>query len=79
MFLDFLIAMLTIGFVVCFVFVCFGFAKALRQKKIASQKRKERNQRFATFDQHFKDGGFFVKQAPFDNDVFASIEEDIDT
>jgi len=77
MLVDFLIVFLCIGFLVCFVLTCFGIAKEVKYRKKLEQKRKERNERFATFDQHFEKGEYFVKQVPFDNDVFASIEEEI--
>ena len=74
---DFLIALASICFLVFFVIVTLNIKKLKHEKKIAEEKRKERNERFATFDQHFEGRDFFVKQAPFDNDVFASIEEEI--
>ena len=74
---DFLIALASIGFLILFVFLTFNIKKLKYEKKIAENKRKERNERFATFDQHFEGKEFFVKEAPFDNDVFASIEEEI--
>ncbi|MBR2372518.1 MAG: hypothetical protein IKA90_06580 [Clostridia bacterium] len=77
MLVDFLIVLFCICFLVCFVLTCFGIAKQVKYRKKLEQKRKERNERFATFDQHFANGEYFVKQASFDNDVFASIEEEI--
>ena len=77
MFADFLIALLSVGFLVFFVFFIFNIKRLKYEKKQTEQKRKERNERFATFDKHFEGKEFFVKEAPFDNDVFASIEEEI--
>ena len=77
MFADFLIALLSVGFLIFFVFFIFNIKRLKYEKKQTEQKRKERNERFATFDKHFEGKEFFVKEAPFDNDVFASIEEEI--
>ena len=77
MFADFLIALLSIGFLIFFVYFIFNVKRLKFEKKLIEQKRKERNERFATFDKHFEGKDFFVKEAPFDNDVFASIEEEI--
>ena len=77
MFADFLIALLSIGFLILFVFFIFNIKRMKFEKKIIEQKRKERNKRFATFDKHFEGKDFFVKEAPFDNDIFASREEEI--
>lgn len=77
MLVDFLIVLLCIGFLVCFVLTCFNISKHVKHRKQLNKKRKERNERFATFDKHFAKGEYFVEKASFDNDVFASIEEEI--
>ena len=77
MVLDFLVVLLSTGFLIMIVFLFFNLKRLKYEQKMAEQKRKERNERFATFDKHFEDKEFFVKEAPFDNDVFASIEEEI--
>lgn len=77
MILDFLIATFAIGFVVFFVLLTLNLARLKKERKILNQKRKERNERFATFDQHFAKGEYFVKEYNAENDVFASIEEEI--
>ena len=77
MILDFLIATFAIGFVVFFVLLTLNLARLKKERKILNQKRKERNERFATFDQHFANGDFFVKDYHADDDIFASIEEEI--
>ena len=74
---DFLIVLFCIVFLVGFVLTCFNLSKQIKQRKQLNQKRKERNERFATFDHHLAKGEYFVKQTTFDNDVFASIEEEI--
>ena len=74
---DFLVVLFSIGFLLIFVFSIFNLKKLYHERQALIKKRKERNERFATFDKHFDGKEFFVKEAGFDNDFFASIEEEI--
>ena len=77
MVVDFLVVLFSIGFLLIVVFSILNLKKLYHERQMLIKKRKEQLERFATFDKHFEGKEFFVKEASFDNDVFASIEEEI--
>ena len=63
-------------FFAIFALCLFNLITLKRQQKIIEQKRKARNERFATIDKYFETKSC-DKKTNVDDDVFASIEEEI--